>query len=122
VCGAKHSLQDVYAGKFDVTDGTQYDFVLLMCDIEPADKDAYLATILHILNLPLSANAQGMVKLHPDARNRDKIFPTAMNYALDYFRRNSSDLDDNSIKYMAFEYPQGHLQIGGTAYWMRGKH
>ena len=121
VCGAKHSLNDVYAGKFDVTLGTQYDLVLLICDTEPADRDAYLATILHILNLPLSANAQGVLKQHPDARDRDKIFPYAMTCALDHYRRMSMDLDDKSVKLMAFEYPQGQLKIGGTAYWMRGK-
>ena len=121
VCGAKHSLRDVYAGKFDVAGGTQYDLIVAICDTDPTDKDAYLASLLNILQIQLSTSAQGVVKQHPDARTLDKVFPYAMSYAMTYFRRMSLELDDKSVKYMQFEYPQGSLRIGGYVFWMCGK-
>ncbi len=121
VCGAKYSLHDVYAGKFDVANGVQYDLLMVICDIDPTDKDAYLASLLNILRIPLSTNAQGVVKQHPDARILDKVFPYAMSYAVTYYRRISLEIDDKSVKYMQFEYPQGTLNIGGYAFWMCGK-
>ena len=106
----------------DVAVGPQYDLVLVICDINPTDKDAYLASLLNILRIPLSANAQGVIKQHPDARTLDKVFPHAMTYALTFISRMSLELDDDSIRYKQFEYPQGQLKIGGYVFWMCGKH
>jgi hypothetical protein len=117
----KHSPPEEYSRKSNSAVGTQYDLVMVICDIDPLDKNAYLLSILNILQLSLSKDAQGIVKQHPDARILDKVFPYSMAYALTHFRRISLELDDDSIRYMQFEYPQNSITIGGYAFWMCGK-
>lgn len=119
--GLKRSLPEEHSRKSDVAVGTQYDLVMVVCDIDPPDRNAYLLSILNILQISTSTNAQGVIKQHPDARILDKVFPYSMAYALTHFRRISLELDDNSIRYMQFEYPQNSKTIGGHVFWMRGK-
>ena len=105
----------------DVAGGTQYDLILVICEIDPADKDAFLISLLDHFHVPLGTNAQGVVYQHPDARTLDKVFPNAIAYGLASLRRRSLELDDGSVKYQQFELPQGSITIGGHAFMMCGK-
>jgi len=105
----------------DVAGGTQYDLIVVICEIAPADKDAFLVSLLNHFHVPLGTNAQGVVYQHPDARTLDKVFPNAIAYGSTSLRRRSLELDDGSVKYQQFVLPQGSIIIGGHVFMMCGK-
>jgi hypothetical protein len=101
--------------------GTQYDLIVVICEIAPADKNAFLVSLLDHFHVPLGTNAQGVVYQHPDARTLDKVFPNAIAYGLTLLRQRSLELDDGSVKVQQFELPQGSIRIGGYVFMMCGK-
>ena len=105
----------------DVAGSTQYDLIVVICEIAPADKDAFLVSLLDHFHVPLGTNAQCVVYQHPDARTLDKVFPNAIAYGLTSLRRRSLELDDGSVKYQQFELPQNSIIIGGHVFMMCGK-
>jgi len=105
----------------DVAGGTQYDLIVVICEIAPADKDAFLVSLLDHFHILLGTDAQGIVYQHPDARTLDKAFPNAIAYGLTSLRRRSQELDEGSVKVQQFELPQDSLMIAGHLFMMCGK-
>jgi hypothetical protein len=121
ICGAKYNMQDVYGGKYDIPEGTPYDFVVAVCDPEPEDKDALLVSLLERFHIRIADYAQGIVYQQAEAGSVDAIFVGVVTRGLSYFRKRALDLDDDSIRYQPFELTQGRTTIGGHFFMMRGK-
>jgi hypothetical protein len=120
-CGAKYIIQDIYAGKYDVPSEERYNLIIVVHDVEPVDRDAFLSLLFERFHVQNGDQIPCIVYQNTDARYQDKIFIQVTTLGMLTFRRDSLELDDGFTRFLPFELMEGKIRISGHLVMMRGK-